>query len=211
MREWSWIKTVCALALLLMAVAPARADKIVLKNGRKILAYNVVEVGDKIQYETAAGQLTIPKSIVDHIEKGGLMPIAESPAAAAASLNIEPPEVEATAVTAEIDQAVVHDGAIDRAYIAGLESEARGGGASANERAGLAHHAAAQFELARGDMEHALSDEQTALKYQPQQATFLMSTAYVHLRRSEFKQSLDYLERAKRVTPKNADVYKLAG
>ena len=211
MREWSWIKIVCALALLLMAVAPARADKIVLKNGRKILAYNVVEVGDKIQYETAAGQLTIPKSIVDHIEKGGLMPIAESPAAAAASLNIEPPEVEATAVTAEIDQAVVHDGAIDRAYIAGLESEARGGEASANERAGLAHHAAAQFELARGDLEHALSDEQTALKYQPEQATFLMSTAYVHLRRSEFKQSLDYLERAKRVAPKNADVYKLAG
>ena len=211
MREWSWIKIGCALALLLMAVAPARADKIVLKNGRKILAYNVVEVGDKIQYETAAGQLTIPKSIVDHIEKGGLMPIAESPAAAAENLNIAPPEVEATAVTAEIDQAVVHDGAIDRAYIAGLESEARGGEASANERAGLAHHAAAQFELARGDLEHALSDEQTALKYQPEQATFLMSTAYVHLRRSEFKQSLDYLERAKRVAPKNADVYKLAG
>ena len=37
------------------AAAPARADKIVLKNGRKILAYNVVEVGDKMQYETAAG------------------------------------------------------------------------------------------------------------------------------------------------------------
>src|SRR6516225_1063905 len=133
MREWSWIKIVCALALLLVAVAPAKADKIVLKNGRKILAYNVVEVGDKIQYETTAGQLTIPKSIVDHIEKG-LMPIAESPAAAAAGLNIAPPEVEATAVTAEIDQAVVHDGAIDRVYIAGLESEARGGVASAIAR-----------------------------------------------------------------------------
>jgi tetratricopeptide (TPR) repeat protein len=199
------------LAVLLLVATQARADKIVLKNGRKILAYNVVEVGDKIQYETSAGTLTIPKSIVDHIEKGGLMPILESPAAAAASLNIAPPEVEATAVTAEIDQAVVHEGAIDRGYIAGLESEARGGGASASERAGLAHHAAAQFELAHGDLQQALSDEQTALKYQPEQATFLMSMAYVHLRRSEFKQALEYLERAKRVAPKNADVYKLAG
>jgi tetratricopeptide (TPR) repeat protein len=197
--------------VLLMAATQATADKIVLKNGRKILAYNVVEVGDKIQYETSAGTLTIPKSIVDHIEKGGLMPIAESPAAAAASLNITPPEMEATAATAEIDQAVVHDGSIDRAYIAGLESEARAGGANASERAALAHHDAAQFELAHGDMEHALSDEQTALKYQPEQVTFLMSMAYLHLRRSEFKQSLDYLERAKRVAPKNADVYKLAG
>ena len=139
------------------------------------------------------------------------MPIAESPAAAAASLNIAPPEVEATAATAEIDQAVVHDGAIDRAYIAGLEAEARGGGASASERAALAHHAAAQFELARGDMEHALSDEQTALKYQPEQATFLMSTAYLHLRRSEFKQSLDYLERAKRVAPRQRGCLQTGG
>ena len=211
MRRLIWAKVICALAVLLTVAMQARADKIVLKNGRKILAYNVVEVGDKIQYETSAGTLTIPKSIVDHIEKGGLMPIMESPAAAAASLNIAPPEVEATAVTAEIDQAVVHEGAIDRGYIAGLESEVRGGGASASERAGLAHHAAAQFELAHGDMEHALSDEQTALKYQPEQATFLMSMAYVHLRRSEFKQALEYLERAKRVAPKNADVYKLAG
>ena len=119
MRERSPIRIVCALAVLLIAAAtPARADKIVLKNGRKIVAYNVVEVGDKIQYETAAGTLTIPKSIVDHIEKGGLMPIAESPAAAAASLNIAPPEVESTAATDEIDRAVVHDGAIDRTYIA---------------------------------------------------------------------------------------------
>ena len=78
---------------MIAAATPARADKIVLKNGRKILAYNVVEVGDKIQYETAAGTLAIPKSIVDHIEKGGLMPIAESPAAAAASLNVAPPEL----------------------------------------------------------------------------------------------------------------------
>ena len=211
MQRCSWTKIVCVLAVLLLVATQARADKIVLKNGRKILAYNVVEVGDKIQYETSAGTLTIPKSIVDHIEKGGLMPILESPAAAAASLNIAPPEVEATAVTAEIDQAVVHQGAIDRGYIAGLESEARGGGASASERAGLAHHAAAQFELAHGDLQRALSDEQTALKYQPEQATFLMSMAYVHLRRSEFKQALEYLERAKRVAPKNADVYKLAG
>ena len=211
MQRRSWTKIVCVLAVLLLVATQARADKIVLKNGRKILAYNVVEVGDKIQYETSAGTLSIPKSIVDHIEKGGLMPILESPAAAAASLNITPPEVEATAVTAEIDQAVVREGSIDRGYIAGLESEARGGGASASERAGLAHHAAAQFELAHGDLQHALSDGQTALKYQPEQATFLMSMAYVHLRRSEFKQALEYLERAKRVAPKNADVYKLAG
>ena len=38
-----------------------------------------------------------------------------------------------------------------------------------------------------------------------------MNVAYLHLRQSEFKQSLEYLDRAKRVAPENADVYKLEG
>src|SRR5258706_12444583 len=86
------------LACVLMLAGAARADKIVLKNGRKIIAYNVVEDGDKIRYETSAGQLALPKSIVDHIEKGGLLPPMGSPPAAAASLNLEPPEPAATAI-----------------------------------------------------------------------------------------------------------------
>jgi tetratricopeptide (TPR) repeat protein len=175
------------------------------------VAYNVSEDGDKIRYETAAGELSIPKSIVDHIEKGGLMPVTESPATAAANLNITPPPMEATANAAEIDQAAVHDGAIDREYIARLEGEAHGGNAKANEKAALAHHAAAQFELARGDMEHALSDERTAITYLPEQPVLLMNVAYLYLKKSEFKQSIEYLERAKRVSSDNADIYKLEG
>ena len=63
-----------ALAALLLGLAgssPAAADTIVLKNGRRIVALAVVEEGDKVRYQTAAGDLTLPKSIVDHIEKGG--------------------------------------------------------------------------------------------------------------------------------------------
>jgi tetratricopeptide (TPR) repeat protein len=56
-----------------------------------------------------------------------------------------------------------------------------------------------------------LSDEQTALNYAPDEPVFLMNTAYVHLRRSEFKQSLEFLERARRVAPDSADVAKLEG
>src|SRR5215470_15935959 len=103
-----------ALAVSLLGCAfPALADKIVLKNGRKIVAANVTEDANKVYYETSAGQLSIPKSIVDHIEKG-LTPVTNSPAAEAASLPIAPPPVEATADAAAIDSAAVHDGAIDR-------------------------------------------------------------------------------------------------
>ena len=67
------------------------------------------------------------------------------------------------------------------------------------------------FELSRGDMDHALADERTALTYAPDEALLLMNVAYLHLRRSEYKQSLDYLDRAHRVAPNNPDVAKLAG
>jgi tetratricopeptide (TPR) repeat protein len=188
---------------------PAFADRIFLKNGRQIVASNVREDGDKIRYETSAGELSIPKSIVDHIEKGGLMPMTESPAAA--SLDLAPPAIEATANIAEIDQAVVHNGAVDRDYVGKLEADAHSGNAKANLKAAMAHHSAAQFELAQGDLEHALSDELTAVTFQPEQPVLLMNVAYLYLKKSEFKQSLDYLEKAKRSAPENADVYKLEG
>jgi tetratricopeptide (TPR) repeat protein len=198
------------LACVLFSAAAARADKIVLKNGRKIVAYNVVEDGDKVRYETSAGQMALPKSIVDHIEKGGLVPGMGSPAAA--SLNLEPsPELPATANAAEIDASAVHDGAVDRAYLARLESDTRSGGTTANQAAARGHHAASQFELGKGDLAGALADARTALTFAPEEPVLLMNVAYLYLRQSEYKQSLEYLQRAERVAPKNADVYKLQG
>jgi tetratricopeptide (TPR) repeat protein len=204
-------KTLTFIALMLASALTARADKIVLKNGRQIVAYNVVEVGDKVQYETSAGQLSIPKSLVDHIEKGGLTSITESPAAAAANLKVTPPPVETSVNGAEIDHSAVHDGSVDREYIGRLENEARGGNPQANLKAAVAHHAASQFELSQGDLEHALSDERAAVTYAPEQPALLMNLAYLYLRKSEFKQAVDYLDRAKRIAPDDPDVYKLEG
>src|SRR3974390_2540545 len=142
------IRLVSVLALLFACPWPALADKIVLKNGRKILAANVTEDANKVYYETSAGQLSIPKSIVDHIEKG-LTPMMNSPAAEAANLSIAPPTAEpAVADAAEMDSAAVHDGAVDREYIAKIENGAHGGNAQASAKAAVAHHAAAQFEMA---------------------------------------------------------------
>jgi len=197
-------------AIALMAAPSVRGDKIVLKNGRKIIATNVTEDGSKVYYETAAGQLSIPRSIVDHIEKG-LTAMATSPASEAANLPVAPPPVEATGDAAEIDSAAVHDGAIDRDYIARIENEAHSGVVKANDKAAIAHHAAAQFELAQGDLEHALNDERTAVSFAPEQPALLVNLAYLYLRRSEFKQAVEYLERAKRIAPDNPDVYKLEG
>src|SRR5580700_10766016 len=186
----------------------AAADTIVLKNGRRIVVLTVVEEGDKVRYQTAAGELSLPKSIVDHIERGTSVPMPESRAASASNMVITPPSMEASA---EIEKAAVHDGAIDRNYLARVEGEARSGEAGANERAARALHAASQFELGRADMEHALIDERAALTYAPDNPVILMNVAYLHLKRSEYKASLEYLERAHRVAPDDPEVAKLAG
>ena len=205
------IRTVLLSVALLSVSGRAAADTIVLKNGRRIIALSAVEEGDKIKYLTSAGELSLPKSIVDHIEKGGSVPMAGSPGADAANLDIAPPVMESSGAIAEVEHGAVHDGAIDREYIAKLEGAARSGGRQANQSAALGHHLAANFELSRGDMEHALSDARTALNYAPEEPALLLNVGYLLLRRSEFKESLEYLERARRFAPDNPDVPKLEG
>jgi tetratricopeptide (TPR) repeat protein len=208
---WRSTAISCGLALafsLSMGARSGKADTIVLKNGRRIAALSVTEDGDKVRYQTAAGELTLPKSIVDHIERGPAGVMLDTPASSASNLAMTPPVLESDA---EIEKATVHDGAIDRNYLSRTQSDAHSGGAQASERAARALHAASQFELAHGDMEHALSDEVSALNFSPENPTILMNVAYLHLRRSEYKASLEYLERARRVAPDDPEVAKLAG
>ena len=210
-RQQCAARTVLVRAVLalgsLFASGAVRPDTIVLKNGHRIEALEVVETGDKIKYQTSVGELSIPKSIVDHIEKGGPRPGGRD----AATLSITPPAMIYSSGAREIEHLAVHDGGIDREYIAKLEGEARAGGTSSRMNAAVAHHSAAMFELYHGDTDHALVEERTALTYAPEDSLLLMDVAYLHLRRSEFKQSLNYLDRARRVAPDNPDVAKLAG
>src|SRR6266581_1593387 len=88
----SRFRTVLLGVALLFTSGQAAADTIVLKNGRRIIALSAVEEGDRVKYLTSAGELSLPKSIVDHIEKGGGVSMSGSPGAEAANLTIAPPE-----------------------------------------------------------------------------------------------------------------------
>jgi tetratricopeptide (TPR) repeat protein len=209
---------ICVWALLCaFAAAPAaiaQGNTIVLKNGRRINALSVSEDGDKVRYETSAGTLTLPRAMVDHVEKGGLPTANEG--TETGKLSLRPPEASASdpglaANKGEIEAHVIRDGEVDRSYIAELENNARSGKSLANWNAALGHHLAAQFEASHGDMDLALADEKQALIYAPQHPVFLMNAAYLQLRRSEYTQSLEYLERARRVAPEDPDLAKLTG
>ncbi len=207
------------LAFGLIFALAARADTIVLKNGRRITATKVVEENGRVAFETSAGRLSLPQSVVERIERGGAS-WNDSGADRAAQLGIAPPPAPVTAELVqgyeEVTHSAVHNGSIDRNYIAKLEDAAHGGAPAAGARAAMAHYAVAQFELSHGDTEQALAHYRRALTFAPQQPAalqlnLLLNTAYLHLRRSEFTAALDYLERGRRLGPDSPDVAKLAG
>ena len=207
-------RTVLTAVVCLFAAPHILGDTIVLKNGRRNTALSVTQAGDKITYETRAGTLTLPRSLVDHVERGSVSSVEG--AADAGKLSLKQPEAEVAAASlspnkSEIETRTIRDGEVHRDYVARLDGEARSGQALANQNAAMAHHAASQFELAHGELDLALADARTALIYAPEHPVLLMDVAYLYLRRSEYRQSLEFLERARRVAPEDPEVSKLAG
>lgn len=197
-----------AAVAILVGVELVHADTIILKNGRRITAFQVVEEKDKVAYETSAGRLSLPKSIVDHIEHDGAVPAEFGKSS---PIELAGPRAEVSFADDEISRATVHDGSIDRSYLAKLEIDARSGERAAMDRAVRAHYAAAQFEVAHNNYEQAIAQERSALSFAPQEPKLLVEIAYLYLRRSEYKAALEYLDRAKRVAPDSPDVAKLTG
>src|SRR5260370_23230979 len=134
---------ILAAGLSLLVGGEACADTIVLKNGRRIVADSVVVDGDRVRYLTAAGELVLPESIVDHIEKGGVVQMPGSPTAGAANLAMTPPALKPTKANAEAARAAVHDGVVDREFLAAAGTEPRAAAPGANENAAVAPHDAA--------------------------------------------------------------------
>jgi predicted negative regulator of RcsB-dependent stress response len=202
---------VAALAVVLLGVTCASAsasDTIVLKNGRRIIATNVVEVGDRVTYDTPAGQMSIPKSIVDRIDRDGF---AFNSSAAAAPPPVSAPEIEPVRGYEDISAKAVHDNAIDFSYLAQLETDARSGNRIAVDKATAAHYAAAQFLTAKGDTTAAVEQYRQGLSFAPDNMGLLLNLAVLYLRQSQFAAALDPLEHARRVDPDSADVAKLTG
>jgi tetratricopeptide (TPR) repeat protein len=206
------ISGVVAMACWLAAISTA-ADTIVLKNGRRIVASNVAQDGEHVSYETPAGRMSIPKSIVARIERDDL---AYAPAATPViQADITTPAIEPVRGYEEVARLTVHDDAIDFGYIAKLEIEARSGSAEAAARAAAAHYVAAQFLGAKGDNDAAVDHLREALMFTPNDVGLLLNIAALHLRQSQFTSALEPLEHARHMAgdsgPTAALIAKLMG
>jgi tetratricopeptide (TPR) repeat protein len=199
--------------LVLIVVSFAGADTIVLKNGRRIVAEHVTESGDRVSYQTPAGELSLPKSIVARIDRDDFAYSAAS--RAGSEPPVTAPQIEPVRGYEDIVRLTIHDNAIDFAYLARLESDARSGGAIPVDRVAAARHAAAQFLIAKGDTDDAINQYRQALIFAPDNVGLLLNLAVLYLHQSQFTTALDPLEHARRGTPDSApaaaDVAKLMG
>jgi tetratricopeptide (TPR) repeat protein len=202
-------------ALFLLAAMPRSlsADTIYLKNGRTIAAAHVTQENGQISYETPAGHLSLPASIVDRVVRDGQSdPAPGAPNDRAANLPLAPPNTRTPGSNEELAHAVVHDGSIDLELLHRMESAADGNASPAALAQMLAaEEAAAQFEISRGDFDRALTFYSTGLRYAPNNMNLLLDSAYLRLRRSEYSSALDLLGRAKRLEPDSPDSARLAG
>jgi tetratricopeptide (TPR) repeat protein len=197
------------LGIVLLAAPIARADTIVLKNGRRIIASNVTVTGDHISYETPAGTMSIPKEIVARIDRDNFG--YTSAASAARQPLVSAPVVQPVRGYGEIAGLAVHDDSIDYTYLARVDGEARSGSREAVEKCAAAHYAAAQFLTGKGDADSAIEQYLQALVFDPASQPLLLNLAVLYLRDSQFTAALDPLERARRGAPDSADVAKLMG
>jgi tetratricopeptide (TPR) repeat protein len=189
----------------------ARADTIYLKNGRQIQGTNTVRQNGKVSFETAAGSMSVPEALVDHIVTGDV-PIApqKSSNSAAADLQMAPPSSN-PAGAASVLQSILRDGAIDQRALAQIDESAATGDTAGLARGIAAESAASRFELERNNLGAALQHAQRALDFAPGELPLLLNVAYLHLRRGEYQPALDLLEKGRRGDPNSADIAKLAG
>jgi tetratricopeptide (TPR) repeat protein len=197
--------TILSALMLVLASTAAWADTIHLKNGRTILADHVRENGNRYEYEIGDDTYGIPKSSVERIETGGMpASVASSGAKSAADLPVFTP-VESLANEGDLPKTIVKDGKVDPDALAKLENKGNA------ELSATADFIAGKFEFEHGNIDQARRYFDSALRFQPANATVLIYYAALLVRTGNASQALSYAQRAVSAAPQSPDAYTVLG
>jgi tetratricopeptide (TPR) repeat protein len=191
--------------MLVLASGAASADTIHLKNGRTILVDHVRENGSRYEYEIGDDSYAIPKSSVDHIEAGGMPGVR--PSGGSKGVSELPVFVPADSLANEGDlpKTIVKDGKVDPDALAKLEGKGNA------ELSATADFIAGKFEFEHGNVEQARRYFDSALRFQPENATVLIYYAALLMRTGNASQALTYAQRAVSAAPQSPDAYTVLG
>ncbi len=202
-----------AACLVLAAVFTSQlsfADVIYLKNGRKIAAQISRQDSKQIYYEMGEGEVAIPRSLIDRIEKSS----EAQPAASAQSRGRDlplpsPPSAESTLGA---DSPAIRGGAVDEAYLLHLD-DAFARNPSTENRGRLKHgyQDAAIFLTRKGDPEAAIQRYRHALRLLPDDLTLTLGLGYLLFTQNHYLEAMDLLLPASDRYPRSADLHMLLG
>ena len=187
--------------------ATAWSDTIHLKNGRTIMADHVSESGNHYQYEVGDDSYAIPKSVVDHIDAGGMPAHLASSGGSARTVGDLPTFTPADSLAHEGDLPgkIVKDGKVDPDALSTLE------GKSNAELSATANFIAGKFEFEHGNIAQARRYFETALRFQPENSTILIYYAALLVRTGNAAQAVPFAQRAVRAAPQSPDAYTMLG
>ncbi len=189
-----------------VAVAPAGmwADTIHLKNGRTIVVDHVRENGNHYEYDIGDDSYAIPKSVVDHIDAGGMPDHASSGSAKVADLPAFVPP-DSLANEGDLVGRIIRDGKVNADVLSGLEGKGNA------ELSATADFIAGKFEFEHGNVAQARQYFESALRFQPNNSTILIYYAALLVRTGNAAQALPYSQRAVQVAPSSPDAYTMLG
>jgi tetratricopeptide (TPR) repeat protein len=195
--------TTFAAMCMVLASLQAWGDTIHLKNGRTILADHVRENGNRYEYEIGDDSYAIQKSSVDRIEAGG-MPAYTSSGAHKGDLPVFVP-ADSLANEGDLSKTIVKDGKVDTDAVTRLESKGNA------ELSATADFIAGKFEFEHGNVDQSRRYFESALRFQPENATVLIYYAALLVRTGNAAQALPYAQRAVRAAPQSPDAYTVLG
>ena len=194
----------CVIFFLLVCAIPGSADTIHLKNGRTIWADHVRETATHVEYDVGENSYAILKSVVDHVEAGGVAPQISSAAGTSATVPTFVPNDE-LAADADLPAKVIRDGHVDQDALSALESSAR------PQTTAAAYFIAGKHELETGNLPQARTYLDAALRFQGNSPTILNYYAVVLSRMGRLREALSYAQRSTELAPNNADSYAVLG
>lgn len=176
----------------------ASAEVVRLKNGDVIYADQVKQAGNKVQYAVGDDTYTIPKALVQSIDR-----TVPSPPRAT-ELPTYTPTIHVGGEERLLDQ-VVHAGAVNRDALSSIESQG-----NAAETA-IAFYIAGRQEFQDGKYGEAHRDFESALRYDPQNPAIVNFYAALLVKTGNAQQAIPYAERAVRLAPDSADALVVLG
>jgi tetratricopeptide (TPR) repeat protein len=209
-------KSAAALALLVVIPSVTRADEIFLKNGNKITGQVVRESPREVVYYRADGEYTLPRSIVDRIERTSASAADSLAATHAREAESKPaapmPVLQPLNTSGEPSGLAVRNGSLDESQLGRLDSDVLRNPSDENRyRLALAYREAGAFLTHSGHPDRAIELYRHALNYAPSDLGLTVALGYTLVTQKKFNQAIELLVPASDQFPQSADVPLLLG